>query len=218
MKESTTRPLHSTKKCNSIPHFCSLYIQVNISRDLNLSAYRNTERKNKKCILYLHTYSGSKAEGTFLFNYLPPHFDLALFDLPGCGNSKGQYVTYGLSEKYDVDSILRKLEAEAGYKEFFLWGRSMGAAVTILYAEHFLSLNLKEKMKSNKKAMKKRKKARKKNQFEEELTQETEGLEERKDPSSKKIFQRTWKDKVKFLILDSPFTCLFEMVQGRSQW
>lgn len=163
---------------------------------MNLSAYRNTERKNKKCILYLHTYSGNKCEGKFIFQYLPAHFDIALFDFPGCGNSKGKYVTYGLTEKYDVDSVLRKLEAEAGYKEFYLWGRSMGAAVAILYSNLFLY------PRKNSKNSKKKKKKKNKSQKPENTEKITE------------ITQRGWKDKIKYLIIDSSFTNLFEMLQG----
>ena len=161
---------------------------------MNLSAYKNIERKNKKCILYLHTYSGNKCEGKFIFQYLPAHFDLALFDFPGCGNSKAKYVTYGLTEKYDLDSILRKLEAEAGYKEFYLWGRSMGAAVAILYSNLFLYPK-----KSKKKKNKKKKKLK----------------TDEKDLKINEITQRGWKDKIKFLVIDSAFTNLFEMLQGK---
>lgn len=182
---------------------------------MNLTAYRNTERKNKKVIVYLHTYSGNKTEGTFLFNYLPAHFDLALFDLPGCGNSKAQYATYGLAEKYDLDSVLRKLEAEAGYREFTLWGRSMGAAVVSLYAEHFLSPNLKEKMQSVKKSRKQRKRRLSKlNRGKSGLPVVEEDLQEANEPPARALLPKTWKDKVRYLVLDSPFTNLFEMIQG----
>lgn len=117
-----------------------------------------------------------------------------------------------------MDSILRKLEAEAGYREFYLWGRSMGAAVTILYAENFLSVNLKEKIKFNKKAMKRKRKKSRKSDFDQELMVQEKKNEEMKNPPSKTVVERTWKDKVKFLILDSPFTSLFEMIQGEPKW
>jgi pimeloyl-ACP methyl ester carboxylesterase len=127
---------------------------------------------------------------------------LALFDFPGCGNSKGEYVTYGLSEKFDVDSILRRLEAEIGYKEFYIWGRSMGAAVAILYASHFLS------SKSNKKKLKKNKSKsslkKQKNKKENNENKET-------------LMEIGMRNKVKALIIDSAFTNLFVMLQGWSQ-
>ena len=174
---------------------------------MNLTAYRNTERKNKKCLVYLHTYSGNKCEGKFLFQYIPSHFDLALFDFPGCGNSKGKYITYGLTEKYDVDSILRKLEAEVGYKEFYLWGRSMGAAGVIQYAELFLSSKTKNK---SKKKGKKRNSKNKRDSQKLMIEQEINGNLQK----SNRVLQRSWKDKVKYLIIDSSFTNLFQMLQG----
>lgn len=175
-----------------------------IGRDLNLTAYKNTERRNKKCLVYLHTYSGNKCEGKFLFQYIPAHFDLALFDFPGCGNSKGKFVTYGITEKFDIDSILRKLEAESGYKEFILWGRSMGAAVAIQYAELFLADRSAEKAREMKK---KKKKGKKKGR---EVPMNIFMGED-----SNRVIQRSWKDKVKHLVIDSSFTNLFEMIQGK---
>jgi predicted acylesterase/phospholipase RssA len=93
-----------------------------------------------------------------------------------------------LTEKYDVDRVLRRLEAEVGYKEFYIWGRSMGAAVAILYADHFLSLPQKKKKKKSKS------KSPKEN-----------------EPNLMEIGMR---NKVKALIIDSSFTHLFEMIQG----
>ena len=119
--------------------------------------------------------------------------DLALFDFPGCGNSKGDYITYGLTEKYDVDSVLRRLEVEVGYKEFYIWGRSMGAAVAILYADHFLSIPYKKKKRKSKKKSTK---------------------SENPESSKKMVMEIGMREKVKALIIDSAFTNLFEMIQG----
>ena len=121
--------------------------------------------------------------------------DLALFDFPGCGNSKGDYITYGLTEKYDVDSVLRRLEVEVGYKEFYIWGRSMGAAVAILYADHFLSIPYKKKKKKSKSKQKSTKR-------------------EHSESSTKMVMEIGMREKVKALIIDSAFTNLFEMIQG----
>jgi alpha/beta superfamily hydrolase len=167
--------------------------------------------------VYLHTYSGNKCEGKFLFQYLPAHFDLALFDFPGCGNSKGEYITYGITEKYDVDSVLRKLEAEAEYKEFYLWGRSMGAAVVIQYADLFLrdKQTVNDSGKKQKKG-KKDKKKKQKNGFRKESKEIPEKIQRQLENAedSNRVIQKSWKDKVKYLIIDSSFTNLFEMLQG----
>lgn len=142
---------------------------------------------------------------------------MALFDFPGCGNSKGEYITYGITEKYDVDSVLRKLEAEAEYKEFYLWGRSMGAAVVIQYADLFLGEKQNDDDHSKKRKKKRKEKSRKQKDRErkksekipEKIQKELENGED-----SNRVIQKSWKDKVKYLIIDSSFTNLFEMLQG----
>lgn len=90
----------------------------------------------------MHTYSGNQTEGKFLFHFIPEDLDLVLFDFPGCGNSKAKFVTYGFKEKHDFHNILTKIDQEFGYDEYYLWGRSFGAVVAILYAQSFLSPKL----------------------------------------------------------------------------
>lgn len=183
---------------------------------MNVSLFQNADRKNKKCIIYLHTYSGNKVEGTFLFDFLPKGTDLALFDFIGSGNSDHGFTTYGLKEKFDVANIIKAISKETEYEEFHLWGRSMGAVVAIQFASHFLgssvhvynpiSKNQEEyQMKAvyitrNGKTFKKvqRVKVEKKNVDRYEVT-----------PQDQELFRR-----VKALILDSPFTNLQVMLQG----
>lgn len=47
-------------------------------------------------------------------------------------------MTYGFKEKHDFHNILRKIDKEFGYEEYFLWGRSFGAVVAMIYAQSFL--------------------------------------------------------------------------------
>ena len=75
----------------------------------------------------------------------------------------------------------------------------MGAAVAILYADLFLYP--KEKKKSKKKKLKKKKSKKNKKL-------------EKNENDINEIIRRGWKDKIKYLVIDSSFTNLFEMLQG----
>lgn len=178
-------------------------------------------------MLYLHTYSGNKCEGKFLFQYLPKHFDIALFDFPGCGNSNAQYITYGMTEKYDINSILTKLDETCEYEEYQIWGRSMGAVAAILYANTFLNRKtihrinteladekkLKKKYDKSKSIFKKKYSSVNGKSYMEiiEIKLDEDGIP---FPRGQKINKDLAK-KVKHFILDSPFTCISTMLEGK---
>jgi hypothetical protein len=174
----------------------------------------------------MHTYSGNKCEAKFLLQYIPPELDLAMFDFPGCGNSQGTFVTYGITEKYDIDSILRVMDQKFDYQEYHLWGRSMGAVVSIFYAQLYLSpKSFKQfEVKANKKnGVIKRKSSVYKTQYRKDKNGKTFKQVLRIDydehgisiPKTK-IPCPYWKTKIKTIILDSPFTNLFTMIQSKS--
>lgn len=180
--------------------------------DLNLSIYQNPDQQNSKCVLYLHTYSGNKVEGSFLFDFLPANTDLALFDFIGSGNSDDAYATYGLKEKFDIANILRAIESERAYDEYFLWGRSMGAVVAIYFADHFLSNygrpGEKQKQRFDYKSVYEPRNGK--------IYQKVEKVEisdEDADPPISTEDEALF-SKIKGLILDSPFTNLKIMLQG----
>ena len=58
---------------------------------------------------------------------------VCLFDFHGNGQSNGKYVTFGWTETLDLDAILTMLIGKMKVKSIILWGRSMGAATSILY-------------------------------------------------------------------------------------
>ena len=60
--------------------------------------------------------------------------NLFVFDFPGCGLSEGDYISLGYHEKDDVKIIMDFLEKMPGVGNIGIWGRSMGAATTLLYA------------------------------------------------------------------------------------
>jgi pimeloyl-ACP methyl ester carboxylesterase len=148
-----------------------------------------------------------------------------MFDFPGCGNSQGTFVTYGITEKYDVDSILNMIDQTFGYEEYNIWGRSMGAVVSIFYAQLYLSLKsykqFEEKF-DNKKKLIRRKTSVYKTQYRKNKDGKTIKQVLRMDYDEhgilipkKKIPKAYWKNKVRALILDSPFTNLFTMIQSK---
>ena len=86
-------------------------------------------------VLYLHGNSSSRLEGiSNLKEILKLDINFFVVDFPGCGLSEGEYISLGYHESRDVRIIINFLEKIPGVGVIGLWGRSMGAATTILYA------------------------------------------------------------------------------------
>jgi len=65
--------------------------------------------------------------------HLPKNYSLLTFDLSGSGKSQGDFTTYGLREKEDIEAILMYLYRKKHLREFIIWGRSMGAVASLLF-------------------------------------------------------------------------------------
>lgn len=88
------------------------------------------------CLLYLHSQGGCRLEGRQLVERCSEaQVCLCLFDFAGCGRSGGEFVSLGLFEKLQVERVLRQLQLRYNVGGVALWGRSMGAATAILFAE-----------------------------------------------------------------------------------
>ena len=86
-------------------------------------------------VLYLHGNSSSRIEGLNNLEVLLKHnINLFVMDFPGCGLSEGEYISLGYHEKNDVKILIDFIENLPGVSKIGLWGRSMGAATTLLYA------------------------------------------------------------------------------------
>ena len=86
-------------------------------------------------VLYLHGNSSSRLEGlNNLQVLLNSNINLFVIDFPGCGLSEGEYISLGYHEKDDVKIIMDFIEKIPGVGNIGIWGRSMGAATTLLYA------------------------------------------------------------------------------------
>ena len=86
-------------------------------------------------VLYLHGNSSSRIEGlSILRELLKRNINLFLIDFPGCGLSEGKYISLGYHESDDVGIIINFIEKIPGVVRIGIWGRSMCAATTMIYA------------------------------------------------------------------------------------
>ena len=102
---------------------------------INCSVYcaDGTDAIGKNCVIYLHGNASSQLEGLFLVpNVCPLDICVACFDFAGCGQSDGDYISLGYYESVDTVALINELVDKYKFKKFVLWGRSMGAATSIL--------------------------------------------------------------------------------------
>lgn len=86
-------------------------------------------------VIYLHGNSSSRLEGLkSCQELLKNNINIFTFDFAACGMSEGEYITLGWNEKEDVRVVIDFVEKLPGVGNIGLWGRSMGAATTMLYA------------------------------------------------------------------------------------
>lgn len=85
-------------------------------------------------MIYLHSEVGNKLEGlNNLDIVMPLGIDFFTFDFSGCGNSEGDFVTFGWKEVHDLHTVLTYLKIQGLTSKVVIWGRSMGAATALLY-------------------------------------------------------------------------------------
>lgn len=91
--------------------------------------------KPHPCVLYLHGNSSSRIEGIVLVQYLIPlGISLVLMDFAGCGVSEGEFISLGYYERIDAKQVIEHVKQWKPITEFGIWGRSMGAATTLMTA------------------------------------------------------------------------------------
>ena len=91
-------------------------------------------REKLPCVIYLHGNCGSRLDGQqHLRMILPYDITLFTFDFSGCGLSQGEYISLGLYEQEDVTTVVQHLRASNSVTRIALWGRSMGAATSIMF-------------------------------------------------------------------------------------
>lgn len=106
------------------------------SRDgLMLHAYYLPARNAKRFVLLSHGYKGS-GFGDFAYTsrFLHEnHCNLLFIDQRCCGASKGEYITFGAMEQYDIKKWAYYI-SKRNYKKLpiYLYGESMGAASVLM--------------------------------------------------------------------------------------
>eukprot|EP01059_Diplonema_ambulator_P031624 TRINITY_DN5865_c0_g1_i9.p1 TRINITY_DN5865_c0_g1~~TRINITY_DN5865_c0_g1_i9.p1 ORF type:complete len:398 (+),score=57.70 TRINITY_DN5865_c0_g1_i9:501-1694(+) len=92
-------------------------------------------RDKMPCVVYLHGNCGSRQDSLDCVTVLLPHgITLFSFDFSGSGLSDGDYVSLGYYEKQDLATVIDYLHSTNRVSRIGLWGRSMGAVTSIMYA------------------------------------------------------------------------------------
>lgn len=122
-----------------------MYVPFNIknSRAKNIKCHafiptQSGDFQNMKIniIVYAHAQGSNALEGSFLIPICDKlGIGLCLFDFSGSGNSEGDFVTLGISEADDLALVIHYLQTNYKIQKIGLWGRSMGAVSSIIYAE-----------------------------------------------------------------------------------
>ena len=86
------------------------------------------------CVIYLHANASSRIEGLHIRRFLlKRNINLCVFDFQGSGMSEGDYISLGYHEKHQVKNVVDFVEKYPGVGKIGLWGRSMGAATSLIY-------------------------------------------------------------------------------------
>ena len=85
------------------------------------------------CVIYCHGNCGCRIDALNAIQLLLPlNITVFSFDFTGCGLSDGKYVSLGYFEKEDVKAIVQYLRSKDTVSRIGLWGRSMGAATSLI--------------------------------------------------------------------------------------
>lgn len=94
------------------------------------------ERPQEKmpCVVYMHGNAGCRLEAEeYAPALLTSGINLFAFDFSGCGQSEGEWVTLGWKERKDLAAVLAYLQGLGSVSKIGLWGRSMGAATSVMF-------------------------------------------------------------------------------------
>eukprot|EP01017_Pseudomicrothorax_dubius_P038092 TRINITY_DN5661_c0_g3_i1.p1 TRINITY_DN5661_c0_g3~~TRINITY_DN5661_c0_g3_i1.p1 ORF type:complete len:685 (+),score=103.60 TRINITY_DN5661_c0_g3_i1:88-2142(+) len=88
------------------------------------------------CVIYVHGNGGCRLDSLPLLPYLlPKNVCMFTFDFAGAGISEGEYISLGHHEKDDLDAAVDYLLSTKRISAIALWGRSLGASTSILFAQ-----------------------------------------------------------------------------------
>jgi pimeloyl-ACP methyl ester carboxylesterase len=85
-------------------------------------------------LIYMHGNAGCRLEAeAYVPHLLTQGINVFAFDFSGCGQSEGEWVTLGWKETKDLQAVINHLQSLGTVSKIGLWGRSMGAATSIMY-------------------------------------------------------------------------------------
>jgi pimeloyl-ACP methyl ester carboxylesterase len=97
------------------------------------SFYRAPASTSNACVIYCHGNASNELEGRHLVSwFVPIGVSVFCFDFAGCGCSSGAFASLGYREAGDLAMAVQVLRRQFGVKKFAVWGRSMGAAVSLI--------------------------------------------------------------------------------------
>jgi len=106
--------------------------------NLECSHWEPVERATDRIpvIIYMHGNSSARLEVIPQLSYLLS-LGLAVFafDFAGSGKSDGEFVSLGYYEREDLSCIVAHLRATNVVSTIALWGRSMGAATSLMFGD-----------------------------------------------------------------------------------
>eukprot|EP01098_Paradermamoeba_levis_P001572 TRINITY_DN1183_c0_g1_i5.p1 TRINITY_DN1183_c0_g1~~TRINITY_DN1183_c0_g1_i5.p1 ORF type:complete len:372 (-),score=96.68 TRINITY_DN1183_c0_g1_i5:140-1255(-) len=86
------------------------------------------------CVIYCHGNCGNRLDVIGdVPRFLSYNISVLCFDFSGCGNSGGEFISLGYFEKDDLAVVVEHLRASGSVSRIGLWGRSMGAATSLMY-------------------------------------------------------------------------------------
>ncbi|KPA83015.1 hypothetical protein ABB37_02745 [Leptomonas pyrrhocoris] len=87
------------------------------------------------CVVYCHGNCGSRYDALEALFVLGEGMSLFSFDFCGSGMSEGEYISLGFYERQDLAAVMEFLMLKSDAVDgVALWGRSMGAVTSIMYA------------------------------------------------------------------------------------
>jgi alpha-beta hydrolase superfamily lysophospholipase len=88
------------------------------------------------CIIVLHGNSSCRLGCLEIVSFaIPAGFTVFALDFSGSGLSQGKYVSLGYHEQTDIETVVKHVRASGEASTICLWGRSMGAVASLLYAQ-----------------------------------------------------------------------------------
>lgn len=94
-----------------------------------------TRNELRPCVVCLHGNCSSRLEACDIWQVLLPRgITVFTVDLAGSGLSEGEYISLGHYEERDLKAVIEHLRNSGEVSAVGLWGRSMGAATSILRA------------------------------------------------------------------------------------